>query len=229
VPFVFVNMAMTADGKIATANRRVSSFGSSTDKHHLLVLRSRADAVMAGARTVDLNPVNLGPGAKKYRAMRLNHGLAEYNIRVIVSGRGTIDPGAEIFRRRLSPIIVLTTERIPKTTLKQLRTLGATVEAFGRTSINFTKALTWLRQEWGIKKLLCEGGGELNSALFAEGLVNELHLTICPKIFGGRGAPTIVDGAGVKALAEATFLKVKLMRRAGDELFLVYDVFRPSA
>ncbi|MCX6896927.1 MAG: dihydrofolate reductase family protein, partial [Verrucomicrobia bacterium] len=82
LPFVFVNMAMTADGKIATSNRAASSFGSRRDHDHLLELRATADAVMAGARTVDLNPINLGPGAAKFRRLRLKHGLAEYNLRV---------------------------------------------------------------------------------------------------------------------------------------------------
>ena len=61
-------MAMTADGKIATANRAVSSFGSRRDQDHLLQLRATADAVMAGARTADLNPINLGPGRRNTAA-----------------------------------------------------------------------------------------------------------------------------------------------------------------
>src|SRR5579872_1957119 len=70
LPFVFVNMAITADGKIATANRAVSSFGSKRDKEHLLELRATADAVMCGAGTVNANPINMGPGPRKYRLMR---------------------------------------------------------------------------------------------------------------------------------------------------------------
>ena len=76
LPFVLINMAMTADGKIATANRLVSSFGSPRDQDHLLRLRATADAVMAGARTADLNPINMGPGPAKYRRLRLRRGLA---------------------------------------------------------------------------------------------------------------------------------------------------------
>jgi riboflavin biosynthesis pyrimidine reductase len=72
--------------------------------------------------------------------------------------------------------------------------------------------------------LLCEGGGELNGALFRAGLVDELHLTVCPKIFGGRAAPTIADASGVSRLVNATHLELKSMKRVGDELFLVYDV-----
>src|SRR5262245_2164975 len=70
-PFVLVNMAMTADGKIATANRGVSSFGSGYDQKNLFALRATADAVIAGARTVDLANVNMGPGAAKYRRERI--------------------------------------------------------------------------------------------------------------------------------------------------------------
>ena len=70
--------------------------------------------------------------------------------------------------------------------------------------------------------MLCEGGGELNAALFHARLVDELHLTVCPKVFGGRAAPTIADGSGVLRLAEAAQFKLKSIRRVGDEVFMVY-------
>src|SRR5690348_393326 len=91
LPFVFVNFAMTADGKITTANRKVTSFSSPRDREHMFELRVNADAVMAGARTVNLNPVTMGPGGKYYRTRRMRRGLAEYNLRVIVSGTGTVN------------------------------------------------------------------------------------------------------------------------------------------
>ena len=77
-----------------------------------------------------------------------------------------------------------------------------------------------------MQRLLCEGGGELNDALFRAGLVSELHLTICPMIFGGHSAPTIADGLGAGALARAARLELKSARRRGDEMFLVYRVAR---
>ncbi len=222
LPFVFVNMAMTADGKIATANRDLSSFGSARDHAHLLELRATADAVMAGARTVDLNPINLGPGPQKYRRARLQNGLLEFNLRVIVSGSGSLDPRSAVFQQRFSPILILTTRRASKAKLKRLARLADEVKVCGARKINFRVALAWLRRKWNVQRLLCEGGGELNSALFAAGLVDELHLTICPNIFGGRHAPTIADGLGAATLAEATPLQLKSSRRVGAELFLVY-------
>ena len=222
LPFVLVNMAMTADGKIATANRKISTFGSPRDHEHLLELRATADAVMAGARTVDSAPINLGPGPAKYRNLRLKRGLAEYNLRVIVSGSGTVNPDAQVFKKRFSPIIILTTERASASSRRRLRSLADEVKICGRREINFHVAFGWLREQWDVRRLLCEGGGELNDALFRAGLVGELHLTICPKIFGGRNAPSVSDGRGVSALAAGTRLRLKSRRHVGDELFLVY-------
>jgi 2,5-diamino-6-(ribosylamino)-4(3H)-pyrimidinone 5'-phosphate reductase len=224
LPFVFINMAMTADGKIATANRRVSSFGSPRDQDHLLQLRATADAVMAGARTADLNAINMGPGAAKYRRLRLKRGLAEFNLRIIVSRSGTVDPGAEVFKRRFSPIIILTTRRATAERLKALRAVATEVKLCGTKEIDFPRALRWLRAKWGVKRLLCEGGAELNDALFRAGIVNQLNLTVCPRIFGGRAAPTIADGVGAGSLARAARLELESARRQGDEMFLVYRV-----
>src|SRR5271154_5294998 len=95
LPFVYLNVATTADGKLAPASRHFVPFGSKRDQQHLLELRAQADAVMSGARTVDLSAVKLGPGGEKYRRERLRRGLTEYNLRVVVSGSGTLNPGAE--------------------------------------------------------------------------------------------------------------------------------------
>ena len=226
LPFVLMNMAMTADGKIATANRCVSSFGSPRDHDHLLTLRSSADAIMAGARTVDLNPINLGPGPARFRALRRRRRLAEFNLRIIVSRSGSVSPQAEVFRHRFSPIIILTTRSASKQRLKRMRELADAVKICGPKKIDFHQALRWLRQRWGVQRLLCEGGGELNDALFRAGVVDEVHLTLCPKLFGGRLAPTIADGLGMAKLAQAVRLELQSARRQDDEMFLTYRVLK---
>ena len=223
-PFVLMNMAMTADGKIAASNRTVSFFGSRRDHEHLLELRATADAVMAGARTVDSADINMGPGSEKFRRLRIRRGLAEYNLRVIVSRTGSVNPNAEVFRHKFSPLIILTTGRATESKLKKLRALADDVKICGAKEINFSQALTWLRKRWDVKRLLCEGGGELNDAMFRAGLVDEINLTICPKIFGGRKSPTIADGNGFPKLSLAAPLKIKSMKRVAEELFLVYEV-----
>ena len=224
LPFVFLNVATTADGKLAPASRHFIPFAGRRDARHLLELRATADAVMSGARTVDLSPVKLGPGGAKYRQQRIRRGLTEYNLRVIVSGGGTINPRAEIFKHRFSPIIILTTARAPRAKIKQLQALADEVKICGDREIDFHHALRWLRKKWNVKRLLCEGGGEINAALFESGLVHEVHVTLAPCIFGGRTAPTMADGRGFPTLADAARLKIQSRKRVGDELFLVYRV-----
>ncbi len=226
LPYVIVNMAMSADGKITTANRAVSTFGSRRDLEHLLELRATADAVMTGARTVQAQQLNLGPGPERFRRLRLKRGLAEYNLRVVVSGRASVSPNAHIFTKRFSPIIVLTTRRAPKHRLSRLEAAGAIVKICGKDKINFRTALRWLYTRWGVRRLVCEGGGELNDALFKAGLVDELHLTICPLIFGGANAPTIADGKGMPKLALGSVFRLKSVKRTGNELFLVLEALR---
>ena len=192
----------------------------------MLALRATADAVMSGARTVDLNPVSLGPGAARYRALRRRRGLAEYNLRIIASGSGSVNPDAEIFRHKFSPIIILTTRSASQARLKRLRAVADDVKVCGVKELNLRLALRWLRQKWGVKRLLCEGGGELNDALFRAGVVDEVHVTICPKVFGGRGAPTLAGGQGAGTLARAAQLRLRSARRHGGEMFLVYRVIK---
>ena len=220
-PFVFINMSMTADGKIATANRAITSFGSQRDRAHLYELRATADAVMSGARTIEQSHAKLDPGGLRFHRLRVRSGLAEYNLRIIVSGSGSIDTRAEIFRHHFSPLIILTTERAGAKKIAALRQLADEVIVCGKIEIDFQRALRELRRRWKIKRLLCEGGAELNDSLLRAGVVDELHLTLCPKIFGGRTAPTIADGLGVLHLAQAAQFEFTSLRRRGDELFAV--------
>ena len=222
-PFVLINMAMTVDGKIATTNRAIHAFSSRRDLNHLYELRATADAVMCGARTVEISRSILDNGGKRFGRLRLKNGLAEHPLRFIVSGSGSINPEARIFQTHFAPIIVLTTARISRSKRIELEKLGAIVKTFGRTKLNFPAALEWLRIEWKVRRLLCEGGGEVNAAMVTDDLVDELHLTICPKVFGGRTAPTIADGIGFSALSQARLFKLKSMHQYGSELFTVFS------
>jgi 5-amino-6-(5-phosphoribosylamino)uracil reductase len=87
---------------------------------------------------------------------------------------------------------------------------------------DLSRVLDVLAQEQGVKRVLAEGGGELNAALFSEELVDELELTLCPIVIGGASAPTLVDGAGFAAdeLRRATLVSSETM--STGELFLRY-------
>jgi riboflavin-specific deaminase-like protein len=222
LPFVFSNFAITADGKIAFASREFVPFGSKRDHEHMMELRATADAIMAGARTVEAPGVTMGPGGKKFQRLRLARGLSEYNLRVIASGSGSMNLQAEIFKHRFSPIIMLVSERVSGKRLRELRGVADAVEVFGKTEVDLPAALRWLQEKWKVQRLLCEGGSALHDAVIRAGLLRELHLTICPTVFGGRGAPTIADGAEMVKLAGAVQFKLKSAKRVHNELFAVW-------
>lgn len=222
LPFVFSNFAMTADGKIAFADGGFTPFSSRRDREHMMELRATADAVMCGAGTIEVTGTILGNGGEKFRKLRLKRRLAEFPLRVVVSGSGSVNPATKIFKKRFSPIVVLTTARISKANLKKLRA-NAEVKICGKTEINFLTAFRWLREKWNVRRLLCEGGGELHGALVCADLLDELHLTICPKIFGGRNAPTIADGRSCSQLADAAQFRLKSVKCFEKELFAVFS------
>jgi riboflavin-specific deaminase-like protein len=226
LPFVSINVATTADGKLAPATRQFVPFTTKRDQDLMLELRAEFDAVMSGAATVT-GEVTLGTGGEKYKTKRRKLGLKQEHIRVIVSGSGSIDPKAHIFttRRASSPIIILTTARAGKK-LPALQKAADAVHISKGKGLDFRAALAWLRKEWGVKSLLCEGGGAVNGGLFLAGVVNEIYLTIAPTILGGRNAPTMADGAGFPKLANALPVKLKRQQRIGDELYTVWSVAR---
>lgn len=227
-PFVLLNMAMSADGKIAPPHRRFIPIGSRRDHDNLLRLRTTADAVMCGARTVESGNITMDAGGARYERQRLAKRLARQNLRVLISGSGSVDTDAAVFKNRNSPILVFVSGQATAKRLAKLKTVADEVIVCGAKSVALGQALGRLRRDWKVKRLLCEGGGELNFELLRLGLVDELHLTICPRLIGGRDAPTIADGAGFQRLAKAAQLELTAQRLVGDELFTAWRV-RPKS
>ena len=78
----------------------------------------------------------------------------------------------------------------------------------------------------GIQNLLVEGGGDMLAQLIEAGVLDEIHVTICPRILGGKGAPSLVDGAGFKEMPR---LKLKELHQVEDELYACYEVIKEMA
>jgi riboflavin biosynthesis pyrimidine reductase len=85
--------------------------------------------------------------------------------------------------------------------------------------VELDRALAWLRQERGIRSVLCEGGPTLHGRLREGGLADELFLTIAPKLAGGEG-PRILEGA----LPEVLELELVWLLDADGELFTRYKL-----
>lgn len=228
-PRVIVNMAMSADGKIASANRKITRIGSERDLQHLYTLRSTADAILCGARTVEQSQAILGNGGDRHRKARLRRGLTEYPLRVVASGSGRLSPAAAIWSHRFSPIIILCTRSASAARLARLAQLADHLWLTSGGNLDFTEILGRLHREFAVRRLLVEGGGELNEALFRADVVDEIHLTVCPLILGGQRAPTIADGQGIARIELARRFAIATAWRHGTELYAVFQRIDPTA
>lgn len=226
-PRILVNMAMSLDGKVSSAAREPVTFTSREDRRRLLEIRARCDAIVIGAGTaaIDRNQT-LGIPDARLRAARRRRGQTEYPLRVIVSGRLNLPSTLRIFRTPISPVLLVCTSRAPLPRQRNLARLGH-VQVCGRKEVDLRRLVARLASEYGVRTLLCEGGPTLNDAFFRAGLVDELFITLIPRIVGGRDAPTLVDGRGFARLKDAACGRLISCRRGTREWFLHYRFAHP--
>ncbi|MCZ6680541.1 MAG: dihydrofolate reductase family protein [Candidatus Poribacteria bacterium] len=220
-PYTVLNMAMSLDGKITTRDGAGAQFTSKADKVRLREIRSQADAILVGAGTISADDPTF-TSREAYRALRLQRGMAPNPIKAVVSGSGSISETARMFQPNGAPALVFTTQRIPASRLERLREV-AEVYRVGETTVDFQRVLEILRETCQVMHLLIEGGGQVNSDLFHAGLIDEVYLTLSPKIIGGRDVPTIVEGDGFDFL-DIVELALLDHRVVDDEIFLHYRV-----
>jgi 2,5-diamino-6-(ribosylamino)-4(3H)-pyrimidinone 5'-phosphate reductase len=221
-PFVYVNMAMTADGKITSATREYPRFTSSDDRLNMDRLRAEADAVLIGAGTLraDDPPLHVRDPAMAEHRRAL--GKDAPLLSVLVTASAAVDPAAGFFAAGPDGTrIVATVENAPADRVGNLERL-AEVWRVGRDAVDLDALLACLAER-GVRRLLVEGGGELNWHFIRAGLVDEIHLTVAPALLGGREAPTWIEGTGL-AMEEQRRLRLLDVRRVEDELFLRYAV-----
>jgi riboflavin biosynthesis pyrimidine reductase len=104
----------------------------------------------------------------------------------------------------------------------ELPDLGDHVE-YARVGDDLPLLMARLREQHGVRSVLCEGGPTLNSHLLAAGLVDELFLTLNPKLAGGAAALTIVAG---RELVEPSELELISVAEGGGDLFTRWRVMQ---
>jgi len=206
-PFVFINVAVTADGKMDTFERKGAGISSAADKARVLRLRAEADAIMVGGHTLLAEDPKMTVKTGQLRAERRAKGLTENPIKVGIVTRADLTPDGDFMTAGVARRLIFTTSQTSPEQISVLSKLGAEVHVLGEKRVNLTLALETL-YTLGVRRLMVEGGGSLNFEMLREGLVDELYMYLAPKIFGGQTAPSLAAGEG---LVESAALNLKLL------------------
>lgn len=213
--FVFSNLAISLDGKIATKSRQHFPLGTEEDRRMMHVLRRRCDAIVMGAETL-----------RMFKAPCFARGSIEQPLNVVLSSTlEGISPSWPFFMEKSIRRLLFVTQEVSKRRLDAFRdtseviSLNNTNKGKNRNSI--AKQVLNELDERGIQKILLEGGGNLMWNFVHENLIDEYHVTLTPKLIGGTESPTLVDGEGFDP-KEILNLKLASCRKRGHEVYLVY-------
>lgn len=213
---VTINAAMTVDGKIATA-KGDSKISSDRDLRRVHKLRSSVDAIIVGISTVIADNPMLSARTSKNKL--------ENPVRVIIDSTARIPLNSKLLKSACKiKTIVAVTKRAPKYKISKIENAGAIVIIAGTGSVDLKEVFFFLKRI-GIKKILVEGGGELNWSFFSLRMVNQLIVTLAPTIVGGREATTLVEGDGYTKISKAIKMKlIKILKYNSGEVVLFYKV-----
>ena len=216
-PYLALNMAATADGRVSIGGRSAPVAGAA-DRELFHELRTQADAVMAGAGTARVERYRRVTKDESLRERRVRAGVLPDGVMVLVSGSLDLPSDLPVLGDAASRVVIVTASN------SRLEGVAAEVSYIRQPRDRaLAGALRTLRQEHGIRSVLCEGGPHLNSELFRGGLVDELFLCVSPRIAGEPSEPASLEGIALPAPVDLDLIS---LHEAEDHLFFRYGVRR---
>ena len=214
--YVILNAAMSIDGKIST-RKNDSAISSKLDLVRVHKLRSRVDGIMIGISTVLEDDPMLN--------VRYSTTGMKNPTRIIIDSKARIPLNSRIIdsSNKIQTIIAVT-HNASSRKIKEIQKKGAQVLVYGNGKVNLRNLFQQLEKK-GLKKIIVEGGGEINWSVLKLGLVNELVVTISPVVIGGRDAKTLVEGMGFTNISDG--IKMKLSNtiiQNKNEIVLFYKL-----
>lgn len=208
-PFVHLKMAVTLDGKVATAtgdSRWITGEAARAEVHEL---RHRYDAIMIGGRTVSADDPLLTDRSGKRRRRPL--------VRVVIEQYLRVAPESQLAQTTdAAPVLVFACDDADDDSLAALRARGVEVIAQG-SALDLGSVLDELARR-SLQSVLVEGGPSLAGLLMEAGLVNKVTFFVAPIIVGGQDAPSAIAGGGVEKISEAAKLEQIEIRQHGDDV-----------
>ena len=216
MPFVWVKVAMSLDGKVATRLGDSKWITGRSARRRVHEMRSRADAVLTTSQTVIADDAQL-------TARNSTRGCSSPLFRILVDTRARVSPNASLFKDG-SQILWFTgqdyhLEVIPSRAM-HIQTSALANNLANR--LNVKEILSKLA-ELNIITVLVEAGPTMLGALIDNGLVDRLDVFVAPVIIGGRNAFGAIAGDGIDSVVSALNCRISRIEQVGrDTLFVAY-------
>jgi diaminohydroxyphosphoribosylaminopyrimidine deaminase / 5-amino-6-(5-phosphoribosylamino)uracil reductase len=220
LPFVTLKMAASLDGKVAArdgSSRWITGELARRDAH---LLRAASDAIVVGAGTAAADNPSLGVRLDGYRGRQ--------PLRVILDAVGRL-PGPPHAEGPHGPTVMAGGPSLPPPTRDAWERSGAEVLVIDETDGDGMLSLPALMAALGkraIQNVLIEGGPAVAWSAVESGIVDRFVLYLAPKLIGGREAPGILGGDGVRSVGDALPVEIVRVERLGDDIKVVADVHR---
>jgi 2,5-diamino-6-(ribosylamino)-4(3H)-pyrimidinone 5'-phosphate reductase len=133
--------------------------------------------------------------SKQLRQQRISDGLPENPAKVGIISRANLPLEGKFLNYGNARVFIFTTQKTSPDQIADLQDSGVDLHLSAGNRVNLPAAMQTLKSA-GINRLLLEGGGTLNAAMFSTGLIDEVRVYLAPRIFGGSTAPTLADGPG---------------------------------
>ncbi len=211
-PYVIVNCAMSADGKIALPSRKQLRISCDEDIKRMYELRNDCDAVLIGIETVLSDDPKLTVKETYVKNPR-------QPLRVVLDSRNRTPVSAQVLNTTAKTLIIVAKGTEKQFDRSHIEIAGCNVDNDGYLDL---KSVLELLSKRGVKKLLVEGGGTIIWNFLKQKLVDELFVYIGPCIIGGKDTPTMAEGLGIKNEDEVITLKIISVKRLGHGIFIHY-------
>lgn len=207
-PYISLKMACSLDGRIADAKGNSKWITGPESRGRVQEMRRECDAILVGTETVLKDDPSLMPRPMKSRKP----------LRLIADRQGRLPLTRQVFSDGHPTLCLLgpdvSTSRKTALTRRGVDWLEVPVS---RGRIHWAKTLALLAER-GVQHILCEGGGQLASALLKAELVQELHWVMAPKLLGQDGRPAVGPGW---SLDQAPQFEISKTKRFGEDLWIV--------
>jgi len=214
-PYVIINCAMSADGKIALPTGKQLRISCDEDIERMYKLRNECDAVLVGINTILSDDPKLTVKEKYVKNPK-------QPIRIILDTNCKTPVDALVVYNAAKTFII-TKEKCNKKYGKNVEIIQCRTDA--NDLIDLEKMLDIIFK-YGVRSLMVEGGSKVIWNFLNQHLADDIFVYIAPIIIGGKNTPTLSDGNGIKNIDELISLKIVNIQKLGPGLLVHYRMIK---